>query len=347
MISEIQDFNLRGLNTMRMDVHAAFYISFTEEYEAQTAWEIAKNVNPDRSPVILGGGSNILFTDDYPGAVIHPLLRDWEALPIGNSTVELTLGAAVSLDEAAARCCSSGLWGLENLSGIPGTVGGATVQNAGAYGTDLSAVVKSVKVYDTERNSIRILDKETLDYGYRTSVFKQAQPPRFIVLSTTLTLSEIPVPVLTYGPLKKLAGLPDGITPGRVREAVLEIRASKLPDVESVGSAGSYFKNPVLDESAWKEFTNLVEKSGTDVSTVPCFELESGEKKVPAAWLIEKSGWKNRSLGNASTWHTQPLIIVNATGKAAPQEIIALEESIKKDVLSKFGVRLSPEVVKV
>lgn len=344
MITEIDDFCLRSLNTMRMNVSCAKYISFTEPEEAPEAWRLANAPNLKEPPAIIGGGSNILFTGNRNGAVIHPLINIWEATPLDGGKTEVTLGAAISLDDAAERTCAAMLWGLENLSGIPGTVGGATVQNAGAYGTDLSNSVIAVSAFDVETGTIVDIQAENLQYGYRTSMFKTAKKFRYIILTTTLSLSSIPKPILTYGPLKSLADDCRKLTPAAVRKAVLEIRSSKLPED---GSAGSYFKNPVVSESEWQQVIRRVALAGIDPDTMPTFDLGGGNRKLSAAWLIDRAGWKGRVLGEAATWHLQPLIIVNATGNASPDDILAIEGAVTDAVESKFGVRLSPEVVKI
>lgn len=341
MIIINEDMNLHAFNTMRMNVSCNKWIEFTMPEDAPSAVAMVGNARY----TVVGGGSNILFTGDYTGVILHPAIKVWEAVALGDGQVQVKLGAGNTLDLAVENLCKSGLWGMENLSGIPGTVGGAAVQNAGAYGTEFGDVVKEVEAWDIRESRYVTMTRESLDYGYRHSIFKKPENrSRYIILSVTVVLSTSGSPKLGYGPLRELKDA-CALTPMDVRDKIMQIRDFKLPDVDAVGSAGSFFKNPVIDADAWKCFLAKADRLGFSESEIPHFVLEDGKVKIPAAWLIEKSGWKGRCLGEAAVWHTQPLIIVNATGTAAPGDIIAVKDAVIADVLKIFGIALHPEVV--
>lgn len=341
MIIVDENMNLHAFNTMRMNVRCNKWIEFTMAEDAPTVMTMVA----DDKFAIVGGGSNIFFTGDFDGVILHPAIKIWEAVALGDGRVEITLGAGNILDLTIENLCKCGLWGLENLSGIPGTVGGAAVQNAGAYGAEFADVIKEVRVWDIKDSRFVDLPRESLDYGYRHSVFKSPEyRSRYIILTVTIVVGKATSPKLEYGPLKELKET-DALTPMAVREKVLEIRDSKLPDVDKTGSAGSFFKNPVVDAATWRSFLASADKFGLAEDEIPHFVLDDGRIKIPAAWLIEKCGWKGKCLGDAGVWRNQPLIIVNATGSATPGDIMAVRDAVIADVRSMFGISLEPEVV--
>lgn len=341
MIIIDENMNLHAFNTMRMNVMCNKWIEFTM---AEDAPSVMTMVAEDKYAIV-GGGSNIFFTGDFGGVILHPAIKIWDAVALGDGLVEITLGAGNALDLTIDNLCKAGLWGVENLSGIPGTVGGAAVQNAGAYGAEFGDVVKEVRVWDIKESRFVDLPRQSLDYGYRHSIFKSPENrSRYIILTVTIVVGKAMSPRLGYGPLKELKEV-DTLTPMDVREKVLEIRDSKLPDVDKIGSAGSFFKNPVVEADAWRSFLARAEKLGFEEQDIPHFVLDAGTVKIPAAWLIEKCGWKGKSLGEAGVWQNQPLIIVNTKGKATPEDIIAVRDTVIADVKNKFDIRLVPEVV--
>ncbi len=347
MIHTCENIGLRPYNTMRLNSQCANWVEFDSPEDAPAASAMAESLSGNNGIAIIGGGSNIIFGENYPGVLIHPAIMGWEAVALGNGEMEVIVGAGVVLDELVANVCAAGLWGLENLSGIPGTVGGAAVQSAGAYGVEFGECVKYVKVWDRAESKFRILKHDELDYGSRYSVFKHLDNSgRYIVLQVTIAVSKNSAPKLEYGPLKNLAGK-EGLTPTDVRNEVLEIRDSKLPRTDETGSAGSYFKNPVVSAEEWMAFCERIVSMGICLESVPHFVLNGGSVKIPAAWLIEQCGWKGRTLGNAGVWHKQPLILVNATGNATSDDILALEKAIVSDVQERFGIVLKPEVVRL
>ncbi len=294
----------------------------------------------------IGGGSNLLFTTGrYDGTVLHCANRQYNlSTPDGNGKVRLEASAGCILDELCRICAERNLWGLENLSGIPGEIGGAAVQNVGAYGAEFKDVVEHVTVFDTETGETFTLSNEECRYGYRDSIFKHMESPgKLIVTAATILLDTSPHPRLDYAPLKKLFGDTPLLrpTPMMMRDAVILLRNGKLPDPRKTGSAGSFFKNPVLSKQRHELMESVLNKE------IPGHVTSTGDIKLSAAWLIDQAGCKSFSCGGASVWQTQPLVIVNATGDAAGKDVVTLECMIIDAVRQAFGVELSPEVIHV
>ena len=227
---------------------------------------------------------------------------------------------------------------MENLSLIPGTVGAAAVQNIGAYGVEAKDIIAGVTCFDLQTRDKTAFKVHELRYGYRDSLFKDPEfKGRYIITGVLFSLSRVPAPKIEYGALKKIFDGRQPATPMEVREEIIRIRREKLPDPEEIGSAGSFFKNPVVSAA---QFAQIAQ--GYD--TVPHFVLEGGFVKVPAAWMIEQCGFKGVRRGGAAVYEKQPLVIVNASGSASPDEIVALEQEVIDAVRKKFGVELHPEV---
>ena len=355
--------DLTKLNTFRMKVKARAFV----EYDS-VADLVELDLEGLPRPVLhIGGGSNLLFTDDFKGTVLHSRIDFIEPLT-GNpensdeeessenilaqarsqgEQIEVSVGAGVVFDDFCKWSCDQGLWGVENLSGIPGEVGASAVQNIGAYGVEVKDVIRTVYCYDLQEEEFVHFDVSQCAYAYRDSVFKHPDfKGRFVVTHVVFRLSFQAAPRLGYGHLEQAvrdATAGAEITPKLVRNTVLKIRNEKLPDVASVGSAGSFFKNPVVERPVYER---VVEVAASDFPgiDVPHYDLEGGMVKIPAAWLIERCGWKGRRMGGAAVWSKQPLVLVNFTGEAFPEEIIGLEKRIIASVEDKFGITLSPEV---
>ena len=288
----------------------------------------------------IGGGSNLLFVGDYDGTLLKSDIKGIEVLS-DNDTVLVKVGAGVVMDDLCADMAARGLWGTENLSGIPGQVGAAAVQNIGAYGVEIAELIERVDVYDTITRTFGTFTADECGYGYRTSVFKRAPlKGRYIVTAVTLRLSALPNPRLSYGHLAvRVSAFP---TPDEVRKEVMAMRDSKLPDWHEYGNAGSYFKNVETDTAVYERICSIVAPD-----LVPSYRLTDGRIKIPTAWFIERCGWKGRQNGGAAVWEKQPLVIVNATGSATADDIIGLEEKIVRSVHDHFKVTIEPEVEKI
>ena len=300
-----------------------------------------------RPHIVLGAGSNMLFVNgSYPGAVITSRDRSVTWHKAGSSEPVMECGAGLDLDEACRLACEAGVWGLENLSGIPGTVGGAAVQNAGAYGAEFAQAAVSLKVFDTRTGQWLEMDTADCRYGYRTSIFKAPEiRGRYIIAKVRFRLSRAGGANLSYRGLTEALGyseMPANIaatlTPAQIREAVMGVRRRKLPEPAEVGSAGSFFKNPVVSED---EYRAIIARSGMEPSA---HTQPDGLKKLSAAWLIDKAGCKPLTVGGAALWPSQPLVLVNAC-HATGADVAALAAEVIARVRQKFGVELTPEVI--
>ena len=295
----------------------------------------------------IGGGSNLLFTGDFPGTVLHSAIRHIDVISDSDDEVLVRVGAGVEFDKLCEWAARRGLWGPENLSHIPGEAGAAAVQNIGAYGVEAKDIIREVRAFDLVSRKFLTFSVEECNYGYRDSFFKSPEgKDRYIITGIVFAFRRNGSPILEYGNLREtlLSRCPCP-TPSDVRETIISIRRTKLPEVGEVGSAGSFFKNPVVSREV---FGNVVRISGRDEASVPHDPVPGpgGEPwvKIPAAWLIDQCGWKGAVRGGAGVWPSQPLVIINASGDASPEEILALEECIRMSVSDRFGIVLSPEV---
>lgn len=338
----IRNADLGTMNTFRMKVKAACLVEY---YSVEELDGISRMEDLPRPFLHIGGGSNLLFLKDFPGTILHSKIRFIEKYPSGEG-MSVRVGAGVPWDDFCKWCASHGLWGPENLSMVPGETGAAAVQNIGAYGREIGDIISSVECYDMQEHRMISFRKEECAYGYRDSFFKNEGKGRYAVTAVIMDLKTVYSPVLSYGNLRERITDMHGsfvvneerLTPEIVRDCIMSTRAEKLPEVGEVGSAGSFFRNPYVTREKYEEIAAM------GYASVPHFDNPDGSVKIPAAWLIDKCGWKGRTVGNAGVWHNQPLVIVNATGNATPQEIKELEDMIKESVMDRFGIRLDPEV---
>ena len=365
-------------NTFRMKVWCRLWVEVTEEADL-AALDWAALPQP---VMVMGGGSNLLFTQDFPGTVLHVGIGGCHS-ERSEESVPVTLGAGVVFDDFCAWAASEGLWGPENLSLIPGEVGASAVQNIGAYGVEAKDIIATIRAWDCVEGRFVDIKAEDCAYGYRTSRFKTDWKGRYVITAVTYRLSRTPQPRLDYGglrealetrlegtgseiasaslrplPLASQAGpsllqgrgwpwisepVPSSLTPLMIRETVMEIRRQKLPAVEELGSAGSFFCNPVISREHFDRIVAIAREENGPAYRVPHFEV--GDRvKVPAAWMIDQCGFKGRCNGGAQVYSRQPLVIVNASGTAIPDDIIGLENTIIQTIQDKYGVTLHPEV---
>lgn len=348
--------DLTQYNTFGMKVKARAFV----EYDSIADFTELELEGLPKPVMHIGSGSNLLFTDDFKGTVLHSGIKFIEILggdspstSASDGTVAVTVGAGTEFDEFCEWAASKGLWGAENLSGIPGETGAAAVQNIGAYGTEVKDIIRTVYCYDLEEEEFVHFNVEDCHYGYRDSAFKHPGfKGRYAVTHVVFNLSSVHAPRLDYGHLKEAVEAAGGeITPMAVRNAVLAVRREKLPDPAVMGSAGSFFKNPVVEKEHFDRIcADMKSRNGGVDCQVPHFVLASadglptGMVKIPAAWMIEQCGWKGKRHGGAGVYEKQPLVIVNYTGNAYPEEIVRLEKMIVASVKARFGVELSPEV---
>ncbi len=309
-------------------------------YEPQTAEELVALLPELRQAplLVIGGGSNLLFTQDFDGNVLHPQIRGIEVRREDNGSVLLRCGAGEVWDDVVAYAVEHGYYGMENLSLIPGEVGASAVQNIGAYGAEAKDVIYAIEAIDIATGEGRIFFNDDCAYGYRESKFKSEWKGKYVITYVTYRLSKTFTPHLDYGNLRTVL-VEKGITiptAAEVRQAVIEIRESKLPDVKMEGNAGSFFKNPVVSR---EKFEALL----ADYPNMPHYNVDAEHEKIPAGWMIDQCGWKGKTLGRAGVHSKQALVLVNKGG-ATGSEIVALCEAVRKDVYDKFGVHISPEV---
>ena len=316
-------------NTFRMDVRTKIYAEYRSMDELR---ELLRQYRGERL-LHIGAGSNLLFTGDFNGVVLHSAMRRARATREDDSHVFIEAENGLVLDELIAQLCDMGLSGMENLSYIPGEVGASAVQNVGAYGVEAKDVITEVRALAIADGSERTFTNAECRYGYRDSIFKNDLRGQYIITGVTYRLDKQFVPKLDYGNLRGEVGA--NPTPMDVREAVIRIRKQKLPEVSEVGSAGSFFKNPIVPREQYEAIAAQYER-------VPHYDQDGGVK-IPAAWLIEQCGWKGKTLGGAQCYAKQPLVLVN-TGNATPQDVITLAQNICDSVHDKFGITISPEV---
>lgn len=289
-----------------------------------------KRVQAD-NVLILGHGSDVLFTDDYNGTVLINQIKSLSVEKDGDKFI-VKAGAGIVLDSLIDSLISQNIFGLENLSSIPGTVGAAPIQNVGAYGVEIGDVIKEVVTYDLQRHITQTFSKEECEFAYRSSYFKTHKSRPLVITQVVFELSSKFSPKLVY---KGLLG-ESFTTALELRNKIVGLRKEKLPDPSLVGNAGSFFKNPIVDKS---EVDALRQK----YESIPVYDAGDGLYKLAAGWLIEKAGCKGITHGNVGTWEKQSLVIVNR-GNAKPHEVVALAKYIMAEVLNKFNIKLEPEV---
>jgi UDP-N-acetylmuramate dehydrogenase len=332
------NYSLLPHNTFGMDVKAKRFIEYSSVSELR---ELASHSEfSDANLLHIGGGSNLLFTKDFDGTVVHSAIKGIKVSEAQDAAhVCLTIGAGEVWDEVVEYCVEHEYYGAENLSLIPGETGAAAVQNIGAYGVEMDNIVASVEAFDIKTCQLRTFSHDELQYAYRDSMFKMACNKHFFVTSVSIVLSREKVFNFSYKGLKtEIDALGTEPTLRLVRDTVIRIRENKLPSPDKIGSAGSFFMNPKVAPEVFADFQ-------AKHPNAPFYELEDGWYKVPAGWLIDQCGWKGKSLGKAGVYENQALVLVNRGG-ATGAEVVALAEAIVKSVVEKFGepFRLKTEV---
>ena len=338
MLNIARNYSLLGHNTFGIDARTAVFVEYGSEPELQEAARMLREGALPSPWLHIGGGSNLLLTRDWPGTVLHSAIRGCDVVSEGDGFVEVRAGSGVVWDGFVGMCVEHGWYGAENLSAIPGEVGAAAVQNIGAYGVEVKDLILEVEAMDMTDGQKRIFQAADCGYGYRRSIFKQQENRKYVVLSVLFRLGLRPHFNLGYKALAEALAGRDNVSLRDVREAVMAVRSSKLPDPSETGSAGSFFTNPVVSRDKLAELQR-------QWPAVPFYEVRdnAGSVKLSAGWLIEQSGWKGRSLGRAGVWPRQALVLVNLGG-ADGREIVALADAVRASVRDRFGVELRPEV---
>jgi len=327
---------LKKYNTFGLDYKADCMIHITTEKEAVSLFN--GEVGWKKPLLIIGGGSNILFTSDFKGTVLHP---EFKGIKIEDEETEkgyviVSAGAGINWDDFVEWTVNKGFGGLENLSHIPGKVGATPVQNIGAYGTEVKDLILKVKTVGVVDGSKRIFSNKECQFGYRDSIFKNSEKGKYLVTRVFYRLTIEPTMNLSYGSLKEEVNRLGEVSLKNVRQAVINVRRSKLPDPEITGNAGSFFKNPVVKCS-------VAEVLKAEYPEMPVYEDRKGYMKLASGWFIERCGWKGIRIADAGVHDKQALVLINY-GKATGKEIYNLSEEIKKSVHEKFGITLEREV---
>lgn len=330
-----ENFSLRKYNTFNIESRCKYFIESDNESE-WLDFVAQHELNPDEI-LILGGGSNYLFTGDFPGTVLYPTTGGIEKIEETETRVKIRVGAGVEWDDLVAWAVAHDYSGIENLALIPGHVGASPVQNIGAYGMEAGERIHTVEAIDLE-NACRVtIDADTCQFSYRNSIFKNEWKNRFLITYVTFELSRIHDYRLNYGNLSAEIGKMGGaVNLSVIRQAVIAIRNEKLPSVTDLPNAGSFFKNPVVA----KTLALQLERKHPGL---PVYPIDDSTVKLAAGWLIEQCGWKGRTLGNAGVYAKQALVLVNH-GNASGEEIALLANEIKKSVFMRFGILIDPEV---
>ena len=333
----IENQNLKEYNTFGMEVFARQFLAIDSAEETS---DVIGSYLRKKPYYILGGGSNTLFTKDFDGTIVHPAFTGIGKMERKEGNVLLRVAAGEPWDNLIQYCVKHQLYGIENLTAIPGLTGSAPVQNIGAYGVEVKDCIWKVEGYIISTGEPFSLNNAECHFGYRNSIFKQALKNDCIITYVWLQLSEKEHYTLTYqGLAKELAERELPLNLRYVSECVRKIRDSKLPDPKIVGNGGSFFQNPVIPAEKYNE---LIET----YSDLVAYDAPDGQKKLSAGQLIEKAGWKGRRVGNAGTWKNQALVLVNYGG-ATPQEVLDVAETIIKDVKMMFDVTLEMEINRI
>ena len=328
------------INTFGINAGCTKLLEFSNVEELKEFWPEIAEARRQGKLLIIGRGSNLLPTDDYDGLVVRSRIMGRNRL----ANDRLLVGSGETVDDVIAWSLSQGLYGMENLSIIPGEVGASAVQNIGAYGVEAKDFIVSLHALDIETGEIVEITNAECEYGYRQSRFKNDWKNRFIITDVTYQLSTSFIPHLDYGNIRKVleekgisCDIKDGqLTAQLLRDTIIDIRNAKLPDYNIEGNAGSFFMNPIVNK---EKFAELIAK----YPNMPYYPAANDMVKLPAGWLIDQCGWKGKTLGRAGVHDKQALVLVNKGG-ATGEEIVALCRQVQKDVLDRFGVEIHPEV---
>lgn len=327
--------SLKRFNTFAIDVWAKYFTEINHIDELQEIYADRKFENEPK--LLIGGGSNVLFTQDFSGLVIKNRLKGIDVIKEDGDFIYLKCGAGEVWHDVVMFCVENGFGGIENLSLIPGCCGAAPIQNIGAYGVEIKDVLEDVEVYMIHERVTHVFKNADCQFGYRESIFKKHLKHKSVVLSITLKLSKRHYLNTGYGQIEtelNNRGIKEP-TIKDISDVVISIRQSKLPDPSKIGNAGSFFKNPVVSKG-------IFEQLGVQYGGIPGYQV-ADNVKVPAGWLIEKAGWKGKNFGNYGVHKNQALVLVNHGG-AKGNDIFELSEKIIEDIKAKFGIELEREV---
>ena len=329
-MKDLRNYSLKQHNTFGIDVRCKRFVEFDSEDEVVKFVTGGELTEPF---FVLGGGANILFTKDFNGTILHSAIKD-----VHRDGNLLRFGSGVEWDSVVSYAVENGLYGSENLSIIPGDVGASAVQNIGAYGVEVKDLIKSVEAIDLRSGEKVVFSNEDCRYGYRQSRFKNEWKGRYFITYVTYRFEKEFRPKLEYGNILSYLEShgKNNPTAQELRNAIIEIRNSKLPDTKVLGNGGSFFINPIVGRAKFEELRK-------DYPEMPHYTIDEEHEKIPAGWLIEKCGWKGKSLGRAGVYEKQALVLVNRGG-ASGEEILNLCRAICDDVKKQFDIEIHPEV---
>ena len=329
-----QQTSLLPYNTFGIDVNADFFIEYDSATDLQ---DVLRSEIVKKNKILhIGGGSNLLFLKDFNGVILHSVIRSIKKVSEDAESVYLEVGSSMNWDDFVGYCVDHGWGGAENLSLIPGEVGASAVQNIGAYGVEVQGLIVNVNAVDVETADFKTFSKAECRYGYRDSIFKNELKGKYIITTILFRLNKKPVFKLNYQRLEDEVLKNGEANLQNIRQTIIQIRQTKLPDPKITGNAGSFFMNPVISKEQFRSLQSIYPQ-------IPHYFDSETKEKIPAAWLIDQCGWKGKHIGNAGVHEKQALVLVNLGG-ATGIEIVYLAQQIQKSVKEKFGIELTPEV---
>ena len=327
-----KNYSLKNYNSFRVNHKANFFLKIENNKSLIDFLSDKKFKNEKK--LILGGGSNILFTKDFKGVILYSCIKGIHILEENNNHIKVKVGSGENWDDFVKFCVTKNWYGIENLSLIPGSVGAAPIQNIGAYGVEIKDYIYDVNGIDLKNNIKKTYSNKSCNFEYRDSIFKRELKNNFFVTEVTFVLMKNKKFTLDYSELKNINS--QGLTIQNIRDKIIEIRNSKLPDPKLLANAGSFFKNPIINI---KIATKIKEK----YNDFKCYQINESMVKISAAWLIEKSGWKGHKEKNIGVYNKHALVLVNYSSENG-KDIKMLSNKIKESVLEKFNIILEKEV---
>ena len=335
MTKEYKNISIRELNSFGIDVKVSHLVEFESAddlYALFTSGAILQKWN------VIAGGNNVLFTEDYNGTLLRPIATEVQIIDEDDASVTLRVDAGLEWDDLVEWAVQRDLWGIENLSLIPGKVGAAPVQNIGAYGAEAKDTIVRVESFRIDLMQMQTIENKDCKFAYRDSIFKQDLKGKAIITAIEMQLSKTPAPHIDYGDVKAECEALGGATLNNIRTAICKIRNSKLPDTKEIGNAGSFFKNPVVDRC-------IVDRLKVEYPDMPTYPANGDTERVKlaAGWLIDKVGMKGAKCGRVGVHPKQALVLINMGG-ATGKEVIEFAYSIQDKVKQKFGIEIDTEV---
>ena len=327
-----KNYSLKNYNSFRVNHKANFFLKIENNKSLINFLSDKKFKNEKK--LIIGGGSNILFTKDYEGVILYSCIKGIHILEENDNHIKVKVGSGENWDDFVKFCVSKNWYGIENLSLIPGSIGAVPIQNIGAYGVEVKDYIYDVNGIDLKNNTKKTYSNKSCDFEYRDSIFKRELKNNFFVTEVTFILNKNKKFTLDYSELKNINS--QNLTIQNVRDKIIEIRNSKLPDPKLLANAGSFFKNPVIN-------IKIAKKIKEKYNDFKYYQINESMVKISAAWLIEKSGWKGHKEKNIGVYNKHALVLVNYSSENG-KDIKILSKKIKESVLEKFNVTLEKEV---